>query len=183
MRARAVTPAERPERRGYFASATLDAPVSSKQERILAIVATDRTFERHLRGDAPVWVGKCIFCNGKLMIAADGTPISRATIEHIWPRVHGGDNTLVNLALACARCNREKGGRHDSGHKDDARFLEIVEALRVRRRTRWREPDEDMARVTEVETEEGKDEDDDEAGAGGRATRTARRQLTRRSRR
>jgi hypothetical protein len=115
---------------------------SGKQRRILAIVATDSTYELHHRGDQPVWVGKCIFCNRPLSVAADGTPISRVTIEHIWPRNHGGDDSLPNLALACGGCNREKGGRHDVRHRRDARLLEIVEGLRQRRTRRWREPPE-----------------------------------------
>src|SRR5215207_1009655 len=101
---------------------------------MLAIVATDATFEPHQRGDQPVWVGKCIFCGRALTIAADGTAVSRVTIEHIWPRTHGGDDRLENLALACSGCNREKGGRHDVRHRRDARLLEIVDGLRTRRR-------------------------------------------------
>jgi 5-methylcytosine-specific restriction endonuclease McrA len=112
----------------------------AKQRRVLAIVATDRTFELHEQAGAPVWVGKCIFCNRPLSIAASGAPISRVTIEHIWPRNHGGDDRLENLALACGGCNREKGGRHDLKHRRDPRLLEIVEGLRAKRRQRWREP-------------------------------------------
>jgi 5-methylcytosine-specific restriction endonuclease McrA len=118
---------------------------TAKQRRILAIIATDATFELARQGDRRVWVGKCIFCNRALSIAADGTPISAATIEHIWPRTHGGDDALENLALACVGCNREKGGRHDTRHRRDARLGEIVEALRAKRRERWREPPPELA--------------------------------------
>jgi len=113
---------------------------TSKRRRILAIVATDRTFEARQLGDAVVWVGKCIFCGRALTIDAEGKPVTRATIEHIWPRTHGGNDHLENLALACGRCNREKGGRHDTRHHRDPRLHEIVEALRRKRRERWREP-------------------------------------------
>jgi 5-methylcytosine-specific restriction endonuclease McrA len=133
---------------------------SAKRKRILAIVATDRTFERRMQGDEPVWVGKCIFCGRNLIVAASGQPISRATIEHIWPRTHGGDDRLENLALACSGCNREKGQRHDSGHRKDSRFLEIVEALREKRRERWREPAEELAGlVASLRTAEGDPDD------------------------
>ena len=88
--------------------------MSVKHLRFLAVAATDRTFERATRGGDAVWVGKCIHCNRKLIIADTGAPISRATLEHIWPRNHGGGNAIENLAIACAGCNREKGGRHES---------------------------------------------------------------------
>ena len=117
-------------------------PVSIKQLRILAIVATDRTFEPHMLDGSRVWVGKCIHCGRKLTIGDDGTPSSNATIEHIWPRTHGGENDIENLALACAGCNREKGVRHDRRHKGDERLGEIVDELRRRRIERWRDPEE-----------------------------------------
>jgi 5-methylcytosine-specific restriction endonuclease McrA len=118
---------------------TSDATVTAKHLRMLAVAATDRTFERHVLGDRQVWVGKCIFCSRKLTLDDDGTPISQVTLEHIWPRTHGGDNSLRNLALACAGCNREKGGRHDSQHRADERLNEIVAELRRRRDERWRD--------------------------------------------
>lgn len=114
----------------------------SKHQWMLAVIATDRTFERAVRGGVACWVGKCIHCGGKLVLGADGTPISAATLEHIWPRTHGGLTELANLALACARCNRGKGVRHDVKHARDPRLLEIVAALRARRAERWRDPAE-----------------------------------------
>lgn len=119
--------------------------MTGKQRRVLAIVATDRTFEPSRHGTAPVWVGACIHCRSPLTIAADGVPISAATIEHIWPQRHGGDNALANIALACGRCNRGKGKRHDVRNHRDPRLLEIVEALRARRTERWRDPPDALA--------------------------------------
>lgn len=119
--------------------------MTGKQRRVLAIVATDRTFEPSRHGVDAVWVGACIHCRSPLTIAADGVPISAATIEHIWPQRHGGDHTLANLALACGRCNRGKGKRHDVRNHRDPRLLEIVEALRARRTERWREPPDALA--------------------------------------
>ncbi len=113
---------------------------ASKRRRILDIIATDRTFELHEARGTTIWVGKCIHCGVRLLVEADGTPISRATIEHIWPRNHGGTDSLDNLALACAGCNREKGRRHDTRRRTDPRLIEITERLRERRRERWREP-------------------------------------------
>jgi 5-methylcytosine-specific restriction endonuclease McrA len=136
---------------------------SAKQLRVLAIVATDRTYDPAQLDGQRVWVGKCIHCNRKLTIADDGTPISRATIEHIWPRNHGGTNAIENLALACSGCNRSKS-RHDRQHVRDERFLEIVEELRRRRTERWRDPDEVGlgARVARVTAEPGDTDDTDD---------------------
>lgn len=119
--------------------------MTGKQRRVLAIVATDATFEPSRHGTAAVWVGACIHCRSPLTIGADGRPISAATIEHLWPQRHGGDDRLSNLALACGQCNRGKGQRHDTRARKDPRLLEIVEALRARRRERWREPPPSLA--------------------------------------
>jgi hypothetical protein len=116
--------------------------VNAKQRRVLAIVATDATFEPSRHGTAAVWVGACIHCRSPLTIGSDGRPVSEATIEHIWPQRHGGDSSLRNIALACGACNRGKGGRHDTRPKNDPRLAEIVAALRARREERWREPPE-----------------------------------------
>jgi len=111
-----------------------------KQRRILAIVATDNTFSRRVVGGEEAWVGKCIHCNRRLVIAISGAPMGDATIEHIVPRNHDGSNEVENLALACARCNTEKGLRHDLRRASDPKLAEIVERLQQRRRERWREP-------------------------------------------
>ncbi|HYO55748.1 HNH endonuclease [Archangium sp.] len=115
---------------------------SSKRRRILDIVATDATFERTDYRGREVWLGKCLHCNAYLVIGLDGEPISRATIEHIVPRVHGGTDAMENLGLACARCNQGKGSRHDRHYHRDARVRELVERLLERRRERWRDPDD-----------------------------------------
>ena len=137
--------------------------MSIKHLRFLAVAATDRTFERAVRDGRPVWVGKCIHCGRKLMITDGGAPISEATLEHIWPRTHGGGNDIENLAIACAGCNREKGHRHDIKHRADARLSEIVTTLRNRRQERWREPGEvGMAeRIAPVLDPSVADEDDE----------------------
>ena len=90
---------------------------------MLAAAVTDATFEKTTLDGKTVWVGKCIHCNRKLTIADDGTPLSRATIEHIWPRNHGGANDLRNIALACSACNRSKS-RHDRQHRLDVKLAD-----------------------------------------------------------
>lgn len=112
------------------------------RDRILAIVATDSTFERADYGDREVWLGKCLHCNGRLAVELSGQPVSRATIEHILPRAHGGTDDLQNLGLACARCNFQKGVRHDLKRPGDPKLQEIVQRLSARRQARWRDPTE-----------------------------------------
>ncbi len=46
---------------------------------------------------------------------------------------------MKNLAVACARCNREKGKRHD--HERGERLDDVVATLQKRRAERWREPE------------------------------------------
>ena len=114
--------------------------MNAKQRTILAIIATDTTFERAVAGEREVWSGKCLHCNARLTVALDGQPISRATIEHIVPQTHGGTDDLRNLGIACARCNSEKGVRHDHKHRSDARLNEVVAKLTAKRQARWRDP-------------------------------------------
>ncbi len=116
---------------------------ASKRRRVLDIIATDATFERADFRGHEVWLGKCLHCNAHLMVELSGEPISRVTIEHIVPRVHGGTNALENLGLACARCNQGKGSRHDRNYLKDARAQALVSRLQERRRERWRAPDSD----------------------------------------
>jgi 5-methylcytosine-specific restriction endonuclease McrA len=113
---------------------------SLKQRTLLAIIATDATFERATHRDGEAWVGKCLHCNAHLVIGLDGEPVSRATIEHILPQCHGGTNDLANLGIACARCNSEKGVRHDHKRRDDPRLVALVAKLTEKRRARWRDP-------------------------------------------
>ncbi|HEX2574095.1 MAG TPA: HNH endonuclease [Polyangia bacterium] len=116
------------------------ASPGGQRGRVLGIIATDNTFHKSDHRGAEVWVGKCIHCNTHLVVGLDGVPISQATIEHIVPRTRGGTNDLENLALACARCNREKGIRHDPRRSDAARAQEVITRLQERRRQRWRDP-------------------------------------------
>jgi 5-methylcytosine-specific restriction endonuclease McrA len=111
---------------------------ASKRRRVLDIIATDSTFERADFRGREVWLGKCLHCNAHLMVDLSGEPISRATIEHIIPRTHGGTDALENLGLACARCNQGKGTRHDPRYRTDERAQQLVARLQERRRERWR---------------------------------------------
>lgn len=113
--------------------------MSRRHLLLLAAAVTDATFERTTLDGRTVWVGKCIHCNSKLVIADDGRALGEGTLEHVWPETQGGTNDVPNLAVACARCNREKGSRHD--HRGGPRLEEVVALLRARRAERWRDPE------------------------------------------
>ena len=109
------------------------------RRRVLGIVATDATFElTEVRGE-PAWAGKCIHCNTRLLVRADGTPLGPITVEHLVPTAAGGSDAPENLALACAGCNHEKGRRHDVRYGRTARSVEVVSRLLDRRRKRFRQ--------------------------------------------
>ena len=114
--------------------------MSRRHLLLLAAAVTDKTFERTVLDGKPVWVGKCIHCNSKLVVADDGRSLGEATLEHVWPQTQGGTDDAQNLAVACARCNREKGTRHD--HRGGQRLDEVVALLRTRRSERWRDAEE-----------------------------------------
>lgn len=44
--------------------------------------------------------GTCAYCGGPA-----------TTVDHIVPKAHGGDDSLVNLIAACRSCNSSKGAR------------------------------------------------------------------------
>lgn len=46
---------------------------------------------------------RCVYC-GELFDAAD------LTVDHVEPRVKGGDHSRGNLVACCRACNVEKGG-------------------------------------------------------------------------
>ena len=112
--------------------------MSKRHALLLAAAVTDSTFERTELDGRIVWVGKCIHCRSRLVVGDDGRALGEATLEHVWPQAQGGTDDVENLAVACARCNREKGTRHD--HRAGARLTEVVELLRARRRERYRDP-------------------------------------------
>ncbi len=107
-----------------------------KQRLLLRVAATDRTFELKDRNGETVLEGKCIHCRRKLQLDRNGTPLNGGTVEHIVPKNHGGTDAVENLAIACARCNAEKGLRHDHKRADDPKLREIIARLQARRRER-----------------------------------------------
>ena len=51
------------------------------------------------------------------------------TLDHVVPRVQGGENSWINLVCACVRCNARKGGRTPT----QARMTLIREPIKPRR--------------------------------------------------
>lgn len=107
---------------------------------LLWCAATDSTFELKNVAGQRALVGKCIHCGRKLALDLSGRPLSEASLEHILPRTHGGRDALDNLAIACVRCNVQKGHRHDWKHADDPKLREVIQTLHERRLSRLREP-------------------------------------------
>ncbi len=46
---------------------------------------------------------RCVYCGERL-------DPSDLTVDHVQPRVKGGDHSRGNLVACCKRCNTEKGG-------------------------------------------------------------------------
>ena len=116
----------------------------------LCALATDALARRE--GDG--WVTRCLHCRARLDVRADGEPLGHATLEHVVPqawfgraaaaeitaRVGNDCNDARNLAVACARCNHDKGKGHDARGPRDARAVDVVTALLERRLARWQVP-------------------------------------------
>jgi hypothetical protein len=46
---------------------------------------------------------RCVYCGA-------APPIDELTLDHVEPRMRGGDRSEGNLVTACRECNREKAG-------------------------------------------------------------------------
>lgn len=53
--------------------------------------------------------GRMYGTNDVCMYCGDRFPYKELTVDHIEPKVHGGKRTIKNVAVACQKCNREKG--------------------------------------------------------------------------
>ena len=106
------------------------------RQLFLSLIASDRTYERvRVRGEQ-VWVGRCIHCNKKLVFSMNGEPLSEGSLEHIVPKAHGGTDDLCNLAIACKRCNHQKGKRHDCKPLRDDGLQNMIKSLQTRKAER-----------------------------------------------
>jgi 5-methylcytosine-specific restriction endonuclease McrA len=114
------------------------------RQRLLWAAATDRTFHLADLGGRRVLLGKCIHCNTKLWVALDGQAGPGTTLEHILPRTHGGGHDDANTAVACSRCNGQKGRKLDTRHLGDPTLQRVITTLRARREERRRPPLPDL---------------------------------------
>jgi 5-methylcytosine-specific restriction endonuclease McrA len=99
-------------------------------------------------GDA--WLTRCLHCGTQVGVREDGVALGTTTLEHIVPRswfgtraaaalvaLVGAPDDARNLALACARCNQQKGRTHDARGAGDARAREVTVRLLERRLARY----------------------------------------------
>lgn len=123
--------------------------MASTLRRKLLVAETSNDFQLV----AGRWQGPCLFCGRRLSM--DARSGEGASLEHIRPRSDGGDDALLNLALAHAHCNGEKGRRTDNPRArraDPARYERIVGALLARRAAAFRPPagaDDSLTLVTQ----------------------------------
>ena len=88
------------------------------------------------------WVTPCLHCRSTLAVTRTGAPLGATTLEHIVPRSWfrqrsarvlvervGAPDDVRNLALACARCNQQKGKSHDADGPSSERAREVITAL------------------------------------------------------
>ena len=116
----------------------------------LRALATDAQAERADNG----WSTRCLHCRTRLHVAEDGTPRGHASLEHVVPRAWFGKRAAAaltarvgddpddarNLAVACARCNQDKGKGPDARGPADPRAYEVVAAILERRFSHWCDP-------------------------------------------
>jgi 5-methylcytosine-specific restriction endonuclease McrA len=98
-----------------------------------------------------LWQTRCLHCRTMVTITHDGAPLGSTTLEHIVPRswfgrrqadditrTLAGPDDPLNLSLACARCNQQKGRRADADGPGDERARATVARLLAARRARFR---------------------------------------------
>jgi 5-methylcytosine-specific restriction endonuclease McrA len=70
----------------------------------------------------------CEYCH----LHQDDSPLAPLHVEHIIPRIHGGNDDIDNLALACIDCNLHKGTNLTG---IDPETSEITQLFHPRRQT------------------------------------------------
>jgi len=87
------------------------ARVSIAVPKVIRLLGYDRFPREHVK------------LNRRNIYARDGSrcqycgkhfPTRELTLDHVLPRVQGGENSWTNLVCACVRCNARKGGRTPS---------------------------------------------------------------------
>lgn len=106
-------------------------PLRSGNERCRQILEIVKSDTETVRTDGG-WYVPCIHCGRRLLVKDSGE--TSATVEHIVPRCQGGSNELLNVAIACERCNNEKALTQDNSASERSR--EIRQVLLDRRASR-----------------------------------------------
>jgi 5-methylcytosine-specific restriction endonuclease McrA len=123
----------------------------SLRRKFLLAIKTDT--EAVLTDNA--WDTRCLHCRARLQVRNDGEAMGHSTLEHVIPQAWFGARAAKilcsrvgddaddprNLALACTRCNHDKGKSHDARGPNDIRAVEVISALLDRRIARWRDID------------------------------------------
>ncbi|GHA68230.1 HNH endonuclease [Cognatilysobacter bugurensis] len=119
----------------------------------LSAVTTDSEASPDVSG----WHTRCLHCRTRLHVGPGGEPLGAASLEHVVPRAWFGKRAAAaltarvgdapddarNLAIACTRCNHDKGKGPDARGPQDSRAHEVVEALLSKRLARWRDAPSD----------------------------------------
>lgn len=119
-------------------AATHDRSTGRRDALLLLVVQHDTAAMPRDNG----WVTPCLHCRSTLAITGTGAPLGATTLEHIVPRSWfrrpaareltarvGSPDDMGNLALACARCNQQKGKSHDADGPASERAREVIAAL------------------------------------------------------
>lgn len=128
-----------------------DAPMrhdrtTTRRDALLLLAVQADT---HAMARADGWVTPCLHCRSTLAVTWSGAPLGATTLEHIVPRSWfrrkaarplvervGHADDVRNLALACARCNQQKGRRHDADGPTSDRARDVITSLLDRRQSR-----------------------------------------------
>lgn len=120
------------------------------RRRLLLAVITDAAAIEENGG----WRTRCLHCRSPLLLRADGEALGHTSLEHVIPRAWFGramaraltrqvgddPDDARNLALACTRCNHDKGKGHNARGPSDSRARAVIAALLKTRLARWRAP-------------------------------------------
>ena len=76
------------------------AKINSKKVKTIKAALSNNAAEYH-----------CCFCLKTFLV-------TELTIEHIIPKIDGGTNRMINLALSCSSCNNDRNRSNFSAFRD-----------------------------------------------------------------
>ncbi|MBX9792353.1 MAG: HNH endonuclease [Pirellulales bacterium] len=89
--------------------------------------------------------GRCEYCRLPQAILS-----VRFHVEHVVPRIHGGTDSLENLALACPRCNCYKGPNLTSRDPLTGNVTRLFDPRRQNWQDHFRSIDDNLVGITDV---------------------------------